>query len=251
MRTWRIARPRRRSTLELILVGKPEIIEPALTGAAADVRARLSVHAAPSVVGMSEHPREAIRRRKDSSMRLAIDLCVGLLMELELWRAGYRIPVRAAAGEPDHSWLARARSAGCDAVITADRGAAGSANRLGMFSVFIPHGVGGDEMMRLILDGMEELEGVRGTPRPFAMLTPLLAVTALLLAACGGPRPQAVEPALEPAPYCFAATARFDGRDQAASGCFETAALCGNAQRRAVRWGGVAGLREVGACRKR
>src|SRR5678816_3223571 len=61
-------------TLELILVGQPEIIEPALTGAAADVRARLSVHAAPSVVGMSEHPREAIRRRKDSSMRIAIDL---------------------------------------------------------------------------------------------------------------------------------------------------------------------------------
>ncbi len=61
-------------TLELILVGKPEIIEPALAGAAAEVRARLSVHAAPSVVGMSEHPREAIRRRKDSSMRLAIDL---------------------------------------------------------------------------------------------------------------------------------------------------------------------------------
>jgi fatty acid/phospholipid biosynthesis enzyme len=26
------------------------------------------------VVGMSEHPREAIRRRKDSSMRIAIDL---------------------------------------------------------------------------------------------------------------------------------------------------------------------------------
>jgi len=61
-------------TLELILVGRPEIIEPALAGAAAEVRARLSVHAAPSVVGMSEHPREAIRRRKDSSMRLAIDL---------------------------------------------------------------------------------------------------------------------------------------------------------------------------------
>jgi len=60
--------------LELILVGKPEIIEPALSGAGADVRARLSIHPAPSVVGMSEHPREAIRRRKDSSMRLAIDL---------------------------------------------------------------------------------------------------------------------------------------------------------------------------------
>src|SRR5688572_25140472 len=61
-------------SLELILVGQPQVIEPALAGASADVRARLRVHAAPSVVGMSEHPREAIRRRKDSSMRLAIDL---------------------------------------------------------------------------------------------------------------------------------------------------------------------------------
>jgi phosphate acyltransferase len=60
--------------LELILVGNPETIEPALVSAGADVRARAAVHAAASVVGMSEHPREAIRRRKDSSMRLAIDL---------------------------------------------------------------------------------------------------------------------------------------------------------------------------------
>jgi len=60
--------------LELILVGNPEVIEPALAGAPADVRARVAVHAAATVVGMSEHPREAIRRRKDSSMRLAIDL---------------------------------------------------------------------------------------------------------------------------------------------------------------------------------
>lgn len=60
--------------LELILVGQPSVIEPALVGVSADVRARLAVHAAASVVGMSEHPREAIRRRKDSSMRLAIDL---------------------------------------------------------------------------------------------------------------------------------------------------------------------------------
>jgi phosphate acyltransferase len=61
-------------TLQLILVGKPEVIEPALANASAEVRARLSIHPAASVVGMSEHPREAIRRRKDSSMRLAIDL---------------------------------------------------------------------------------------------------------------------------------------------------------------------------------
>jgi phosphate acyltransferase len=60
--------------LELILVGNPETIAPALASAGAEVRARASVHAAASVVGMSEHPREAIRRRKDSSMRLAIDL---------------------------------------------------------------------------------------------------------------------------------------------------------------------------------
>ncbi len=60
--------------LEVILVGKPEIIEPALAGADAALRARASVFPAASVVGMSEHPRDAIRRRKDSSMRLAIDL---------------------------------------------------------------------------------------------------------------------------------------------------------------------------------
>ena len=60
--------------LELILVGNPEVIQPAIAAAPADVRARASVHAAATVVAMSEHPREAIRRRKDSSMRLAIDL---------------------------------------------------------------------------------------------------------------------------------------------------------------------------------
>jgi glycerol-3-phosphate acyltransferase PlsX len=60
--------------LELILVGQPAVIEPAIAGAPAGVRARLAVQAASSVVGMSEHPREAIRRRKDSSMRVAIDL---------------------------------------------------------------------------------------------------------------------------------------------------------------------------------
>jgi len=39
-------------------------MEPALAAAPAEIRARLSTHAAASVVGMSEHPREAIRRRK-------------------------------------------------------------------------------------------------------------------------------------------------------------------------------------------
>jgi phosphate acyltransferase len=61
-------------TLELILVGQPAVIEPVLAQAPAAVRARACVHPAASVVGMSEHPREAIRKRKDSSMRIAIDL---------------------------------------------------------------------------------------------------------------------------------------------------------------------------------
>jgi len=60
--------------LELVLVGNPEVIEAALAGESAELRSRVRVHPAASVVGMSEHPREAIRRRKDSSMRIAIDL---------------------------------------------------------------------------------------------------------------------------------------------------------------------------------
>jgi glycerol-3-phosphate acyltransferase PlsX len=60
--------------LELTLVGNPGIIEAGLAHVAPEVRARIRVHAAASVVAMSEHPRDAIRRRKDSSMRLAIDL---------------------------------------------------------------------------------------------------------------------------------------------------------------------------------
>jgi glycerol-3-phosphate acyltransferase PlsX len=60
--------------LELTLVGNPGIIEAGLAHVAPAVRARIRGHAAASVVAMSEHPRDAIRRRKDSSMRLAIDL---------------------------------------------------------------------------------------------------------------------------------------------------------------------------------
>jgi hypothetical protein len=74
----------------------------------------------------------------------------------------------------------------------------------------------------------------------------------LLLAALVGcaPRPQAVEPVASPVPFCFAAVARFNGKDQAAQGCFATAELCANAQRRAIRLGGLAGIRTVGACKE-
>lgn len=60
--------------LELVLVGQPEAIEPHLKSLAATERGRVRVLAATQVVGMDEHPREAIRRKKDSSLRRALDL---------------------------------------------------------------------------------------------------------------------------------------------------------------------------------
>lgn len=183
-------------------------------------------------------------------MRIVIDVCVSPRAELELWRAGYKVPVRAADGEPDRAWLDRAARAGCQVAVTADFGAGRGANERGMYSVIVPHGMGGDDMIQHILDGMEEVER-RHEPRPVSLLAPLAAVgIALALAACA-PRPQAREPDHAPVPWCFAAVVRFDGRDHGASGCFETEPLCGNAQRRAVRWGGVAGIKEVGSCQQR
>lgn len=70
----------------------------------------------------------------------------------------------------------------------------------------------------------------------------------LALAACS-PRPQALEPvAMTPTPHCFRLVFRFEGRDQAAMACAESPALCANAQRRASRWGGAMGAKEVGQC---
>ncbi|MFO7277784.1 MAG: phosphate acyltransferase PlsX [Pseudomonadota bacterium] len=60
--------------LRALLVGSAEPIEAALRGAPASVRARVEHVAATEIVAMDEPPREAIRRRKNSSMRIAIDL---------------------------------------------------------------------------------------------------------------------------------------------------------------------------------
>ena len=57
-----------------LLVGQPEHIEPHLNGVAASVRGRIEIIPAATVVAMDDSPREAIRRKKDSSMRVAIDL---------------------------------------------------------------------------------------------------------------------------------------------------------------------------------
>ena len=62
-----------REDLSLILVGQQEIIEAALRDQACD-RSRLLVHDAREIVGMDEHPADAMRKKKNSSMRVCIDL---------------------------------------------------------------------------------------------------------------------------------------------------------------------------------
>ena len=62
------------STLEVFLVGDRDLLAGELAQAPPELRARAEVIAASQVVTMEEKPREAIRRKKDSSMRVAIDL---------------------------------------------------------------------------------------------------------------------------------------------------------------------------------
>lgn len=57
---------------ELILVGREEAIRDALPGSS--LPARLSIHHASEEVGMDELPSRALRSKKDSSMRVAINL---------------------------------------------------------------------------------------------------------------------------------------------------------------------------------
>ena len=60
--------------LRATLVGDPQLISAALTAQPDAVRKRTAVAAASQVVTMEEKPREAIRHKKDSSMRVAVDL---------------------------------------------------------------------------------------------------------------------------------------------------------------------------------
>ena len=60
--------------LELVLVGRTEALEAELGGLPRSMRARIGLRAASEVVAMDEPPRSAIRRKKDSSMRVALDL---------------------------------------------------------------------------------------------------------------------------------------------------------------------------------
>jgi phosphate acyltransferase len=60
--------------LRLLLVGDAALLNAAVAAFPAASRARTEVVAATQVVSMEEKPREAIRRKKDSSMRVAVDL---------------------------------------------------------------------------------------------------------------------------------------------------------------------------------
>jgi glycerol-3-phosphate acyltransferase PlsX len=60
--------------LRVTLVGEPRLIETLLGQQPAALRERLTLAPASQVVTMEEKPREAIRHKKDSSMRVAIDL---------------------------------------------------------------------------------------------------------------------------------------------------------------------------------
>ncbi len=60
--------------LSALLVGRPEEISAHLGPDAQALRARLEVVPASQVIAMDDSPREAIRRKKDSSMRVAIEL---------------------------------------------------------------------------------------------------------------------------------------------------------------------------------
>jgi glycerol-3-phosphate acyltransferase PlsX len=60
--------------LNVLLVGRRDDIQLHLGQTAPDLRDRLRVHHADEVVEMHEHPAHALRNKKDSSMRVAINL---------------------------------------------------------------------------------------------------------------------------------------------------------------------------------
>jgi glycerol-3-phosphate acyltransferase PlsX len=62
------------AALHALLVGDPALIGPRIASLPEALRSRIETVPASEVVSMSESPREAIRRKKDSSMRVAVDL---------------------------------------------------------------------------------------------------------------------------------------------------------------------------------
>lgn len=65
---------KRDAVAHVILVGDPSAIEPLLVSADPAVRHRIRIQYASQVVGMDEPPALALRNKKDSSMRVAINM---------------------------------------------------------------------------------------------------------------------------------------------------------------------------------
>src|SRR5262245_22152132 len=60
--------------LKVSLVGRLAAIEPLLGTARKEFGSRLVLRDAPEVVAMDERPQDALRKKKNSSMRIAIDM---------------------------------------------------------------------------------------------------------------------------------------------------------------------------------
>ncbi len=58
----------------IVLIGLPDVIEAELRTTKASIGPRLRIHAASEVVGMDESPQLVLRSKKDSSLRVAINL---------------------------------------------------------------------------------------------------------------------------------------------------------------------------------
>ena len=69
-----LAFQKRRSDVDLVLVGLADALEAELRARGAQAGPRLRVHAASEVVAMDEAPVQALRYKKDSSMRVAVNL---------------------------------------------------------------------------------------------------------------------------------------------------------------------------------
>lgn len=69
-----LAALQRHETLNVVLVGLPDAIEIELKAHGASQGPRLRIHPASEVVAMDESPQSALKNKKDSSMRVAINL---------------------------------------------------------------------------------------------------------------------------------------------------------------------------------
>ena len=69
-----LAALQREADLRIVLVGQKDPVQSGLNGAAASLLSRIQLREASQVVTMDEKPQEALRKKKDSSMRVAIDM---------------------------------------------------------------------------------------------------------------------------------------------------------------------------------